>query len=303
MPAEPTGLIFDIRRYSVHDGPGIRTTVFLKGCPLACWWCHNPEGRLPKPSLMLFEERCRLCGECLAVCPHGAIFRDETGIHTRREVCRVCGTCVEACLGEARQMAGRWMSVSEVLNEIEKDRVFYEASGGGVTFSGGEPLAQPRFLEAVLEGCERLGIHTVVETCGFADRQLLLSLSERVDLFLFDLKLLDAARHRKFTGVSNETILANLKALAARGKAIVVRYPLIPGVNDQADGIRATAEYLSGLGLTRVDLLPYHSTGVGKYGRLKMEYTLPDLEPPSPSDLEAIAQAFARAGITVGVGG
>jgi len=302
-PGKHVGLIFDIRRYSVHDGPGIRTTVFFKGCPLACWWCHNPEGRLPRASLMFSEERCLSCGECLAVCPHGAIVRDERGIHTQPEICRACGNCVDACPSEARELAGRWMSVSEVMREIAKDRVFYDESGGGVTFSGGEPLAQPRFLEALLEASAARGIHTVVETCGFADRDFLLRLSEKVDLFLFDLKLFDAARHRTYVGVSNQTILANLEALAGKTKAIVIRYPVIPGINDQAEEIKATAEFLSGLGLTRIDLLPYHQTGVGKYRRLNMEYRLPELESPSPNDLQAVAQQFASTGMAVQVGG
>lgn len=304
-PGELVGLIFDIRRYSVHDGPGIRTTVFFKGCPLACWWCHNPEGRLPRPNLMFFEDRCVSCGECLAVCPHGAIrqLTDERGIRTLPEACRACGTCADACPSEARKLVGRWMSVSEVMHEIEKDRVFYDESGGGVTFSGGEPLAQPRFLGALLDACAARGIHTVVDTCGFADRDLLLRLAEKVGLFLFDLKLFDAARHQTYVGVSNQAILANLEALAPQAKAIVIRYPVIPGVNDQAEEISATAAFLLSLGLTRIDLLPYHQTGVGKYRRMKIDYRLEELELPSPNDLQAVAQAFSRTGMAVRVGG
>jgi pyruvate formate lyase activating enzyme len=301
--ARVRGLVFDIRHYSVHDGPGIRTTVFFKGCPLACWWCHNPEGRLPKPSLMFFEDRCVACGECAAVCPHGAVVLDEGGVHTNAEVCRACGTCADACPSGARELAGRWMSVPEVMQEIEKDRVFYDQSGGGVTLSGGEPLAQPHFFEALLEACAARGIHTVVETCGFARRELLLSLAPKVDLFLFDLKLFDAARHQTYVGVSNQAILANLEALARKAKGIVIRYPVIPGINDQAEEVAATGDFLAGLGLTRIDLLPYHQTGVSKYRRLAMDYRLPELKPPSTDDLHEVVQAFSRAGMTVRVGG
>jgi pyruvate formate lyase activating enzyme len=252
---------------------------------------------------MFFEDRCVTCGECVAVCPHGAIVRNERGIHTNPEVCQTCGTCADTCPSGARELAGRWMSVSEVMREIEKDRVFYDQSGGGVTLSGGEPLAQPHFLEAVLEACAARGIHTVVETCGFAGRELLLRLAPKVDLFLFDLKLFDAARHQIYVGVSNQVILANLEALARKAKGIVIRYPVIPGINDQIEEVNTISDFLAGLGLTRIDLLPYHQTGVSKYRRLKMEYRLPELEPPSTNELHEVAQAFSRAGMTVRVGG
>jgi pyruvate formate lyase activating enzyme len=301
--AETQGLIFDIRRYSVHDGPGIRTTVFFKGCPLACWWCHNPEGRTTRIHLMLFPERCIACGACLDVCPHGAVVHENGAMRTSLVRCRACGTCVESCPGDARELAGRRMTVGEVLREIERDRVFYDESGGGVTFSGGEPLSQPDFLEALLDACAARGIHTVVDSCGFADQELLLHLSEKIDLFLFDLKMLDSADHLKHTGVRNDVILENLEALARRGKSIIIRFPVIPGINDGNESLRRMRAFLASLGLRRIDLLPYHRIGVEKYTRLGMPYLLEGLEPPPEEHLRGIAREFEREGFTVQVGG
>jgi pyruvate formate lyase activating enzyme len=302
FPQAGVGLLFDIRRYSVNDGPGIRTTVFFKGCPLSCWWCHNPEGRSQKPNLILFKDRCLSCGDCLGVCPHGAIIHDDGAIRTLPSVCRACGTCVEACPGDARQLAGHWMTVSAVVREIEKDVVFYDESGGGVTLSGGEPLAQPRFVDALLDACVKRHIHTAVDTCGFVERDLLLDLSEKVDLFLYDLKLLDPVKHQKYAGVSNDSILENLEALARRKKSIVVRFPVIPGINDGAEDICLMAAFLSDLGLLRIDLLPYHRIGLEKYRRLGMQYRLEGLEPPAADHVRQIARQFEREGFAVRVG-
>ena len=300
---ETQGLIFDIRRYSVHDGPGIRTTVFFKGCPLACWWCHNPEGRTTRIHLMLFPERCIACGACLDVCPHGAVVHENGVMRTSLARCRACGTCVESCPSDARELAGRRMTVGKVLREIERDRVFYDESGGGVTFSGGEPLSQPDFLEALLEACAARGIHTAVDSCGYADQELLLRLSEKIDLFLFDLKMLDSADHLKHTGVRNDVILENLEALARQGKSIIIRFPVIPGVNDGSENLPRMRSFLTRLGLRRIDLLPYHRIGVEKYTRLGMPYLLEGLEPPPEEHLREIARDFEREGFTVQVGG
>jgi len=302
-PADTLGRVFDIRHYSVHDGPGIRTTVFFKGCPLACWWCHNPEGRSPKPHLILVADRCLSCGDCLTACPHGAICREEGSIRTLSSVCQACGACVEVCPGDARQLAGRPMTVAAVMEEIEKDVVFYDESGGGVTFSGGEPLAQPHFLGAMLAACVARRIHTALDTCGLAKKDLLLDLSEKVDLFLYDLKLFDPIKHRKYAGVSNDAILENLEALAQRKKAVVIRFPIIPGINDGHEDIRRTTAFLSRLGLLRIDLLPYHRIGVGKYPRVGIPYPLEGLEPPSPDHVRHIAQQFEREGFAVRIGG
>jgi pyruvate formate lyase activating enzyme len=301
--AQVPGLVFDIRHYSVHDGPGIRTAVFFKGCPLSCWWCHNPEGRSPEPNLVLDGKRCLDCGECLAVCPEGATIREEGVIRTLPALCRVCGACAEACPAEARQIAGRWMAATAVIAEIEKDVVFYDESGGGVTFSGGEPLAQPQFLEALLEACAGRRIHTAVDTCGYGDLSLLLHLSEKVDLFLYDFKMLDPGKHRKYTGVSNDPILENLEALAQRKKPVVIRFPIIPGVNDGGEDIHKMCAFLSRLSLRRIDLLPYHRIGVDKYPRIGMKYRLEELQPPPAEHVQQIAAQFEREGFAVRIGG
>ena len=300
--AEPSGLLFDIMRYSLHDGPGIRTTVFFKGCPLSCWWCHNPEGQSPKPNLMFFENRCMGCGDCIQVCPHGAILRRNGVIHTTA-ACHVCGTCADTCPSAARKVAGRWMTVSEAIRDIERDLIFWDESGGGVTFSGGEPLAQPRFLESLLDACREKRINTVVETCGLAKKELVLYLSEKVDLFLFDLKILDPLKHKKYTGVPNDSILANLEALAQRKKPVVVRFPVIPEINDDSENIRQMVALLSRLHLWRIHLLPYHQTGTEKYKRLGLGFRLENVKAPPPSLVAKIAREFERAGFNVKIGG
>jgi len=299
---EPSGLLFDIQRYALHDGPGIRTTVFFKGCPLSCWWCHNPEGQDPKPNLMFFENRCLACGECVRICPHGAVQRVNGSIRTT-SACRVCGTCANACPAEARKVAGRRMTVSEVTREIERDLIFWDESGGGVTFSGGEPLAQPRFLDSLLDVCREKRINTVVETCGLAKEDVLLGLSEKVGLFLYDLKTLDPLRHKKYTGVANDSILANLEALAQRKKPVVVRYPIIPEINDDAENVRQMIALLSRLQLWRIHLLPYHQTGTEKYKRLGLGFRLEEVKAPPAKLVTKIAGEFERAGFKVKVGG
>jgi pyruvate formate lyase activating enzyme len=300
--AEPAGLLFDIMRYALHDGPGIRTTVFFKGCPLSCWWCHNPEGQSGKPNLMFFGNRCLGCGDCIPVCPHGAVQRVNGVVHTT-SACQVCGTCAEACPTGARKVAGRWMTVSEVMHEIERDLIFWDESGGGVTFSGGEPLAQARFLESLLDACREKRIDTVVETCGLANKDGLLELSEKVGLFLYDLKILDPVKHKKYTGVANDSILANLEALARSNKPVVVRFPVIPEINDDSENIRQMVGLLSRLQLWRIHLLPYHQTGTEKYKRLGRGFRMEQVKAPSPSLVTKIAGEFERAGFNVKVGG
>jgi pyruvate formate lyase activating enzyme len=300
--AEPAGLVFDIQRYALHDGPGIRSTVFFKGCPLSCWWCHNPEGQSPKPSLMFFESRCIGCGDCIHACPQGAVVRSNGAIHTT-SACQACGTCADACPSGARKVAGRRMTVSEVMREIESDLIFWDESGGGVTFSGGEPLGQPRFLAALLEACREKRIDTAVETCGLAKLDALLELSDKVGLFLYDLKILDPVKHKKYTGVPNDSILANLEALAQRNKPVVVRFPVVPGINDDSANIRQMAALLTRLHLGQIHLLPYHETGSEKYKRLGLGFRLDDVKAPSPSSVAKIAGEFEKAGFKVKVGG
>jgi pyruvate formate lyase activating enzyme len=299
-----SGLIFDIRRFSIHDGPGIRTTVFLKGCPLSCWWCHNPESQSPEPELWLRPGRCIRCGECVEVCPEGAIIRQENIFVTDLERCTRCGTCVEACAAEAREIVGRQMSVGEVLAAVERDIVFYDESGGGVTVSGGEPLQQRGFLLALLKACQEKGIHTVLDTCGYATWKAFEQVRPYVNLFLYDLKLVDDARHRQFTGVSNRLILQNLRRLLQAGQRVEIRIPVIPGVNDGAEDLRQLGTLIASLpGSPKVELLPYHRAATGKYERLNRDYPLPEVQPPSAEHMQAVKQALQVFGLVVQIGG
>jgi pyruvate formate lyase activating enzyme len=299
---EPRGLVFNIMRFSLHDGPGIRTTVFLKGCPLRCGWCHNPEGQLSWPEVIYFEERCLRCGDCVRACPEGALHLDGT-ITTDPTLCRRWGKCVDACSGGARELAGRWMSVPDVVAEVAKDEVFYEESGGGVTISGGEPLMQAAFVEPLLAACRARRIHTVLDTCGFADPDVVRRVSEWVDLFLYDLKLMDGEKHRRFTGVKNDRIVENLRTLAEIGSQVIVRIPIIPGVNDEDTDIAAMSAFLTRVGLRRIDLLPYHRIGSDKYDRLHRRYELNDIAPPTAEHMAIIAARLSQDGFSVHVGG
>lgn len=295
-----SGIVFDIKKFSIHDGPGIRTTVFLKGCPLHCWWCHNPEGQLLAPELILRPERCIGCQACVAACIQGAIVSDEGDIATDRRRCTRCGACVEACYAEAREMVGREMTVGEVVDEIQRDAPFYDTSEGGVTFSGGEPLSQPDFLRSLLGACRRKGFHTCLDTCGFGPWTVLDELREDVDLFLYDLKLVDNQRHREVTGVSNERILANLRALSRHGECILLRVPLIPGINDDEASLRAIGTLALSLpALEGIDVLPYHEIGRDKYERLGKHCNMPEIAPPGAERIEEIRERLLSLGLNV----
>jgi len=299
-----SGLVFNIQKYSIKDGPGIRTTVFLKGCPLRCRWCHNPEGLSPRQEIVVLEARCRLCGECLRACPNGAILAADGGFRYDAETCTVCGTCVEACPSAARQMVGSHMTVSEVMAEVLRDRVFYDDSGGGVTFSGGEPLMQPRFLKDLLEACRSQGVHTAVDTCGYGAREHLLSIAPLADLFLYDLKTIDEEKHTRYTGVSNASILENLSALGLVHSNIWIRLPLIPGLNDDDGQLEATARFAASIrGLRQINLLPYHRTAAHKFRRLGRPYELEHIPDPAPERMEEARKKLSISGLSVKTGG
>jgi len=304
-----SGLISNIQKYSLQDGPGIRTTVFLKGCPLRCAWCHNPENIAPRPQVVLFKARCIRCGECATVCPErGAAQPIAAGEPipepTEGSRCQACGACVEACPTGARVLIGQPTTVDQLLAEILADRVFYDESGGGVTFSGGEPLSQAVFLRDTLAACRNQEIHTAVDTCGLTPLDDLLGLAPLVDLFLYDLKLMDEERHRHFCGATNGLILDNLRALAESHANIWIRIPLIPGVNDLPEELDAMARFIVGLhGVCQVNLLPYHRTGIQKFQRLGKEYGLPDVRPPPEEQIQLAARHFVAAGLNTKVGG
>jgi pyruvate formate lyase activating enzyme len=304
LPAakENSGIVFNTVRFSIHDGPGIRTTVFLKGCPLRCDWCHNPESQDFRPRLMLFAERCRQCGDCVAACPRHGIGDPAEGLKIPEE-CDACGSCAEACVAGARQIAGRRATVAGLMDELQRDVVFFDESGGGVTISGGEPLAQPVFARGLLAACRERGIHVALDTCGFAAPDVFANVSALADLVLFDLKAMDCETHERFTGVPNGTILENLRTLAETGRPAIVRFPLIPGVNDSPRELSALSRFVRSCGLSRLDVLPYHRIGADKYARLGGNARAGAFTTPAVERIEEVAGAFRSDGLNVRTGG
>jgi pyruvate formate lyase activating enzyme len=293
------GLVFDIQHFAVHDGPGIRTLVFLKGCPLGCVWCCNPESQAPQPELRRIASRCLACLRCAGVCPAGAVRGADGSVAFDRAACARCEAmaCVDACCAQSLSVAGEWMDVETVVARVAADDEFYRNSGGGVTFSGGEPFAQPEFLVAVLTGCRERGIRTAVGTCGHVATRVLLEAEPLVDLFLFDLKLAEGARHQLLTGVDNRLILSNLVALAERSPAKVrLRVPLIPGLTDDDDNLRAIAAIAARHRVGAIQLQPYHPLGRDKYEQVGLP-TPPEVPPLTSASVERALALFAAAGL------
>ncbi len=296
------GCVFDIQRSSVHDGPGIRTTVFLKGCNLKCFWCQNPESIDRCPEIEEFEDKCIGCGKCIDACPVSAVRIEDGKKVFRRELCERCGKCAESCYSGARVLLGKMMTVEGVLETVERDRPFYIRSGGGVTFSGGEPMLQIGFLREALKECKKREFHTAVDTAGNVPWSSFLTVIPYTDLFLYDMKVMDEKKHKEATGVSNKRILENLSKLADSDKDILIRIPVIPGFNDTEEDMHQSAAFLSGLSRKiPVELLPFHQLGSGKYDIIGKEYKAKDLMPLDRNVAVKLSEVFSREEIPVKV--
>jgi len=296
--------VFNIQRCSIHDGPGIRTTVFIKGCPLHCDWCHNPESLDGAPEVVINEKKCTSCGACIEACPESNGERPARGADWDDGTCQRCGACAEACPGEARELIGEPRAVADLVAEVERDRPFFESSGGGVTFSGGEPLCHPTFLAACLEACREKGLHTAVDTSGFASKKVVSDIARLADVLLYDLKHMDSVVHKRHTGVDNERILENLQTLSQEGAEIWIRFPLIPGFNDDEENLEAMASFIGALPNKHpLFVLPYHPTGIDKYRRLGKDAPDVNYQKPSEEKIEAIVERLRSHGLEVHSGG
>jgi len=295
-----TGLIFDIKKFAVHDGPGIRTTVFMKGCPLRCWWCHNPESISPNPQIVFFENKCIGCGRCFEACRTRALrLEGECRIYERDE-CVLCGECAAACYAQAQVMEGREATVEEVLAEVEKDRPFYENSGGGMTVSGGEPMLQKDFVLELCKQAKAVDLHTAMDTTAHAKWEDLEAVLAYVDLVLLDMKDMDPDKHKAFTGVSNERILENAKRIRDLGTPMMLRIPVIPTCTARLDNMQAAADFFRDFpNIEYVELLPYHRLGESKWERLGVGYKLKGVAAPSDEELAALEEPFRATGMAV----
>jgi len=299
------GVVFDIQRFSVHDGPGIRTIVFLKGCPLRCLWCCNPESQHIETELFYNPDKCIKCNSCFKVCQVKAIIKDNYNRdRIKRNECTGCIDCTNACPSGALVLKGKIMTVDEVFNEVEKDRRFFQSSDGGVTISGGEPFFQHVFLLELLKKIKDNGISTAVETSGFASWEIIQKNINFIDYFLYDIKHMDSKKHIEYTGVSNDIILSNLEALIKAGKDVTLRMPLIPGYNTDKDNIVATAYFAREIGIKKIGLLPYHNLGESKYKFLNRIYSLSYIHPDDTDDMvKDASKIFMEYGLKVVIGG
>ncbi|MGL4912367.1 MAG: trans-4-hydroxy-L-proline dehydratase activase [Romboutsia sp.] len=299
-------LVINIQKCSIHDGPGIRTTIFFKGCPLKCAWCHNPESQSYTKEVMYNKEQCRNCEICMSKCPNNAIYKENDNIYLSKEKCIFCETCLDYCLNNAREIVGKEYSIKEIMKEIEKDMIFYEQSNGGVTLSGGEVMAlNIDFIKELLKSCSDKGIHTSIDTCGYTSFDNFDKVLPYTKLFLYDIKLIDCKKHKLFTDVDNTLILNNVKKLSEKGANINIRIPLIEGVNvdDENIEIKKIISFLLPLNIKYVNLLPYHDIGMYKYQKLYKEYKGFEFKCPSDYKLEEIKNLFEENDFTIKVGG
>ncbi|MBD3254544.1 MAG: glycyl-radical enzyme activating protein [Candidatus Lokiarchaeota archaeon] len=295
------GVIFDISHYAIYDGPGIRTIVFLKGCPLHCLWCHNPESQIFNPQVSYFREKCILCGKCVEVCPNEALIISEESVIREYDKCDVCGTCVEVCPNQVMEVVGKFIDTEEIIKQIMVDKPFYDNSGGGVTISGGEPTAQPKFLISILKALKEKGIHTAIETCGFFKESLVEKLVGLIDLFLFDIKHFEPDIHKKFTGVSNERILFNFEKIhkIVGDQGIICRIPIIPGVNDDNHAIDGITSFLKKINyMGEVHLMPYNKMAKTKYEKMGMGDIYKDMGDLTEENLNEIVERINNRGFT-----
>lgn len=294
-----TGNVFSVERYAIHDGPGIRTQVFFKGCPLRCLWCSNPEGMSFKPSLMYTRILCIHCGSCVETCGNNVLSMTEQGLEIDRDKCSLCGDCVDVCHAEALEINSYRMTAGAIVGEVERDKIFYELSGnGGITLTGGEPLAQPAFALELLRLCRERGIHTAIETCGYCRFEALEQAIPYLDFIYFDIKHMNADAHKTYTGANNELILANLTKLQSYDVDIWVRVPVIPTLNDSIENLEAIASLVKELPRVKsVELLPYHRLGVNKYKKLGLKYPLDDIPSPEEEEMRKLEAIFDRYGI------
>jgi pyruvate formate lyase activating enzyme len=298
------GLISRIQKYSLKDGPGIRTTVFFKGCSMNCAWCSNPELVRPIPEILSTAAICIRCGTCYEICPERAIQAIDGYYQIQASMCNACGLCVEACPVCARERIGKQMLVDQLVQELLKDQIFYTTSGGGVTFSGGEPAKQPDFVKRVAHQLRRNQIHVALDTSGNTPWEYFQVFLEWIDLILFDFKFMDSHDHQQYTGVSNEVVLSNAKKIADFGIPIIARLIVLPGLNDTAEETKHKISFLQQLdSVIQIDLLPYHKLGIGKYPMLGKVYPLADLVPPNQEDLQELKSTFQSSGFQVTIGG
>lgn len=298
------GIIFDIQKYCIHDGPGIRTVIFMKGCPLRCLWCANPESQKKEPEFAFYKNKCIGDKSCVTVCNEQALHFEKEGLLRDTVHCTLCGNCAKTCYAKAIQCYGRSICTDEVVEDCLKDTEFYETSGGGITLSGGEPFFQPTFALSLLESFHKRKIHTAVETTGFYSREILQRALSCVDLFLYDLKVIDEEKHIRFTGVSNKSILENLRYLSALEKQIILRIPIIPGYNDTLEDMEALLFFIRDLPCRHeIHLLPYHRLGVLKYEALGKSYFSKDLMPPKAEWMQKLKKSFEKYHMTVRIGG